>query len=181
VTRGAAPLTFPISPGSGGPHNFLISLLAHVVHFLHETDEPARFGRAATPRIIREESPVPEPRILVVEDETNVRELEAEILREEWEHVDTAVDGTDALRLLAEHVYAAIVSDLAMPKLDGRGLYQEVERRWPAAHGRLVFVTGYAEAEEYDEFLRQSGVPVLAKPFTIADLLGAVQRAFSPA
>lgn len=181
MTRGAAPLTFPISPGSGGPHNFLISLLAHVVHFLHETDEPARFGRAATPRIIREESPVPEPRILVVEDETNVRELEAEILREEWEHVDTAVDGTDALRLLAEHVYAAIVSDLAMPKLDGRGLYQEVERRWPAAHGRLVFVTGYAEAEEYDEFLRQSGVPVLAKPFTIADLLGAVQRAFSPA
>jgi CheY-like chemotaxis protein len=181
VTRGAAPLTFPISPGSGGPHNFLISLLAHVVHFLHETDEPARFGRAATPRIMREESPVPEPRILVVEDETNVRELEAEILREEWEHVDTAVDGTDALRLLAEHVYAAIVSDLAMPKLDGRGLYQEVERRWPAAHGRLVFVTGYAEAEEYDEFLRQSGVPVLAKPFTIADLLGAVQRAFSPA
>jgi CheY-like chemotaxis protein len=44
-----------------------------------------------------------------------------------------------------------------------------------------VFVTGYAEAEEYDAFLRQSGVPVLAKPFTIADLIGAVQRAFSPA
>ena len=74
---------------------------------------------------------MPDSRILVVEDETNVRELEAEILREEWEHVDTAVDGTDALRLLAEHVYAAIVSDLAMPKLDGRGLYEEVERRWP--------------------------------------------------
>jgi CheY-like chemotaxis protein len=91
------------------------------------------------------------------------------------------VDGTDALRLLAENVYAAIVSDLAMPKLDGRGLYQEVERRYPTAQSRLVFVTGYAEAEEYDEFLRQSGVPVLAKPFTIADLLGAVKRAFSPA
>ena len=79
---------------------------------------------------------MPDPRILVVEDETNVRELEAEILREEWEHVDTAVDGTDALRLLAEHVYAAIVSDLAMPKMDGRGLYEEVGRRYPSAHGR---------------------------------------------
>ena len=124
---------------------------------------------------------MPQQRILVVEDETNVRELEAEILRGEWEHVDTAVDGTDALRLLAEHVYAAIVSDLAMPKLDGRGLYEEVERRWPAAQGRLVFVTGYAEAGEYDEFLRHSGVPVLAKPFRMADLLGAVKRAFSPA
>jgi CheY-like chemotaxis protein len=100
-----------------------------------------------------------EGRILVVEDETNVRELEAEILRGEWEHVDTAVDGTDALRLLAEHV----------------------ERRWPAVQGRLVFVTGYAEAEEYGEFLRHSGVPVLAKPFRMADLLGAVKRAFSPA
>ena len=55
----------------------------------------------------------------------------------------------------------------------------EVERRYPAAQSRLVFVTGYAEAEEYDEFLRKSGVPVLAKPFTIADLVGAVQRAFS--
>jgi CheY-like chemotaxis protein len=119
----------------------------------------------------------PEKRILVVEDETNVRELEAEILRGEWE----PVDGTDALRLLAEHVYAAIVTDLAMPKLDGRGLYEEVERRWPAVQGRLVFVTGYAEAEEYDEFLRHSGAPVLAKPFRMADLLGAVKRAFSPA
>jgi CheY-like chemotaxis protein len=124
---------------------------------------------------------VADPRILVVEDETNVRELEAEILRGEWAHVDTAVDGTDALRLLAEHVYAAIVSDLAMPKLDGRGLYEEVERRWPTAQGRLVFVTGYAEAEEYEEFLRQSGVPVVAKPFRIADLIAAVQRAFAPA
>ena len=124
---------------------------------------------------------MPQPRILVVEDETNVRELEAEILRGEWEHVDTAVDGTDALRLLAEHVYAAIVSDLAMPKLDGRGLYEEVERRWPSVQQRLVFVTGYAEAEEYDEFLRHSGVPVLARPFRMADLLGAVKRAFSPA
>ena len=95
----------------------------------------------------------------------NVRELEAEILREEWDHVDTAVDG----------------SDLAMPKLDGRGLYEEVGRRWPTANRRLVFVTGYAEAEEYDEFLRHSGVPVLAKPFTIADLIGAVKTAFSPA
>lgn len=124
---------------------------------------------------------LPDPRILVVEDETNVRELEAEILREEWDHVDTAVDGTDALRLLAEHVYDAIVSDLAMPKLDGRGLYEEVGRRWPSAHRRLVFVTGYAEAEEYDEFLRHTGAPVLAKPFTIADLIGAVKTAFSPA
>jgi CheY-like chemotaxis protein len=87
------------------------------------------------------------------------------------------VDGTDALRLLAVNVYSAIVSDLAMPKLDGRGLFHEVERRYPASQSRLVFVTGYAEAEEYDEFLRHSGVPVLAKPFTIADLVGAVQRA----
>ncbi len=44
-----------------------------------------------------------------------------------------------------------------------------------------MFVTGYAEAAEYDEFLRHSGVPVLAKPFTIADLIGAVKTAFSPA
>jgi CheY-like chemotaxis protein len=124
---------------------------------------------------------VADARILVVEDETNVRELEAEILREEWEHVDTAVDGTDALRLLAEHAYAAIVSDLAMPKMDGRSLYEEVERRWPQAQARLVFVTGYAEAEEYDSFLRQCGVPVVAKPFKIAELLGAVKRAFVPA
>lgn len=120
-------------------------------------------------------------RILVVEDEAYVRDLEAEILSEGGDHVDTARDGTEALRLLDEHAYSAIVSDLAMPQLDGRGLYQEVERRWPHARRRLVFVTGYAESEEYDHFLRQSGVPVVAKPFTVAGLRDAVQRAVAVA
>jgi CheY-like chemotaxis protein len=172
-----------VTQGPGDNLPFL--LIRMVVQSLHRTAGSALMPTRSTPPQTAfapaEETPVPDPRILVVEDEINVRELEAEILREEWEHVDTAVDGTDALRLLAEHVYDAIVSDLAMPRLDGRGLYEEVGRRWPTANRRLVFVTGYAEAEEYDEFLRHTGVPVLAKPFTIAALIGAVKTAFSPA
>ena len=52
-----------------------------------------------------------------------------------------------------------------MPDLDGRALYQEIERRWPGRGARVVFVTGDTLASGLRDFVSESGRPVIEKPF----------------
>ena len=54
----------------------------------------------------------------------------------------TASSGREALERIASERYDVILTDIRMPDLDGRALYQEIERRWPERAGRVVFVTG---------------------------------------
>ena len=115
-------------------------------------------------------------RVLVVDDQTAVRELVAAVLAADGHAVETARDGVDALRLLdATTPYDLIVSDLKMPGLDGPSLYLELTRRWPDTRPLLLFISGFGESPEYAGFLQGSRVQVLLKPFAVDDLSGAVQ------
>jgi DNA-binding NtrC family response regulator len=114
-------------------------------------------------------------RILVVDDYADIRNSIALVLAEEGHDVRTARDGTEGLRLLeAGPAYDLIVSDLRMPNLDGPSLYLEVGRRWPDCRPHLLFMSGFAEAPQYAEFLHQAKVPVLHKPFRLEDLVRMV-------
>lgn len=113
--------------------------------------------------------------ILVVEDESNLCELIAQILLLDSHEVDTARDGVEALRRIEERSYDLIISDLQMPNLDGPGLHDALRARYGQALPRVIFVTGHAEAEDYVPFLAQTGDPVLTKPFTVKDLRTLVQ------
>jgi len=115
-------------------------------------------------------------RILVVDDDPGVRPLIADILTLDGHEVDTAENGREALDRIAARRYDLIMSDLRMPELDGVGLYRELERQRPDLLRRVAFVTGTTEPPEYQRFLADTGVPVLHKPFNIADLQGFVQR-----
>ncbi len=113
--------------------------------------------------------------ILVVDDDANVRALVADTLAQDGHEVDMAQDGVDALYLLKRRSYDVIVSDLRMPMLDGPGLYRALQQRYAAALPRVIFVTGYADAEPYTAFLAQTGDPVLMKPFTSDELRLMIQ------
>lgn len=52
-----------------------------------------------------------------------------------------------------------------MPDLDGRALYQEIERRWPPLAKHVVFVTGDTLIDALREFAAACGRPVIEKPF----------------
>jgi len=80
--------------------------------------------------------------ILIVEDEPEIRELLDFTLRWSGHHVDTAKNGREALELLAEHSYDAILSNLNMPEMNGEDLYRRIEHSWPHLAPRVVFVTG---------------------------------------
>jgi PAS domain S-box-containing protein len=104
-------------------------------------------------------------RILIVDDEAEIREALAEILTGEQHRVVTASSGREALERMAAEHYDVILTDIRMPDLDGRALYQEIERRWPGQSGRIVFVTGDTLASALREFVSESGRPVIEKPF----------------
>jgi CheY-like chemotaxis protein len=110
-------------------------------------------------------------RVLVVDDQTPVRELVAAVLSADGHTVETARDGADALQLLAGRtMFDLIVSDLKMPGLDGPSLYLELTRRWPDTRPHLLFISGFAESPEYAGFLRGTMVHVLLKPFAVDQL-----------
>ena len=113
--------------------------------------------------------------ILVVEDESSLRELIANILLLDHHEVDTVRDGAEALYRIEQRAYDLIISDLQMPNLDGPGLYTALRKRFGEALPRVIFVTGHAEADKFVPFLAETGDPVLTKPFSVDDLRTLVQ------
>jgi CheY-like chemotaxis protein len=72
--------------------------------------------------------------------------------------------------------YDLILSDVRMPDLDGPALYREVERRHPNLLQRFIFLTGDIMSPETSQFLAQTAVPCLSKPFTLEMVREVVQR-----
>ncbi len=115
--------------------------------------------------------------ILVVDDEIEVGRLLADLLAVDAHRVDTASNGAEALEMLEERDYDLILSDLRMPRLDGPGLYREVEKRHPALLSRFIFITGDTLNAETRGFLEQVTVPSLHKPFDFGQVMAVVRRA----
>jgi len=116
------------------------------------------------------------PRVLVVDDETVIAQLIADMLSGEGYEVDTARDGVVALSRLAERRYDVVLSDLRMPELDGLGLFREIESRHPDMLCRFMFITGTSEHTDYHGFIDEVKVPVLTKPFDMTELFRLVRE-----
>jgi PAS domain S-box-containing protein len=114
--------------------------------------------------------------ILVVDDESEIREALARILTGAQRRVVTVGSGHEALERLAAQDFDVILTDVRMPGLDGRALYQEIAMRWPRRAGRVVFVTGDTLSAALNEFVSESGRPVIHKPFLPSDVRRVVEE-----
>ncbi|MGE0725388.1 MAG: PAS domain S-box protein [Alphaproteobacteria bacterium] len=108
-------------------------------------------------------------RILVIDDEADVADIVASMLRAQGHAVDVAHSGQEALDRIGSADYGAILSDLRMPGLDGERLYDHLRRERPALADRVAFITGDAMGRRAEAFLRRSGRPVLEKPIRPAE------------
>jgi two-component system NtrC family sensor kinase len=118
-------------------------------------------------------------RILVVDDEPHILHYMRATL-EAWGHqVDVASDGSDAFARAAAGCYDLIVTDVRMPKLGGRELYERLHRDAPAVAERVVFFTGDTVRDDTMAFLEESGRPFLRKPFKLAELRNALAAALA--
>ncbi len=114
--------------------------------------------------------------VLVVDDEPEIAEMLAEVLRDDGTRVDVARNGKEALGCMEQVAYDLVLADVRMPRLDGPGLYAEAVRRWPECEDRFVFITGDGLSPESREFLERTNVRHLFKPFSLAELRRAVSE-----
>jgi DNA-binding NtrC family response regulator len=115
-------------------------------------------------------------RIMVVDDEPGIAEVLAEVFQLDGHVVEMVGNGEAALEKLAAERYDLILSDVRMPDLDGPALYREVERRHSDLLQRFIFLTGDIMSPEISQFLAQTAVPCLSKPFTLEMVREVVQR-----
>ena len=115
------------------------------------------------------------PRALVVEDETNIRELVGLHLRLEELDVTEIADGTSALALAREQPFEIIVLDQMLPGLDGVTLCRAIRRESANADTPILMLT--ARREESDKVLGlDSGADdYLTKPFGVRELTARVR------
>ena len=115
-------------------------------------------------------------RILVVDDEPDVAELIAEVLEDDGHDIEIADGGLAALE---RDGYDLVNSDLRMPDLDDRTLWEQAEARWPGVYRLFLFLTGDTLSPLSHEFLVEGERSYLEKPITPADLRSAVAEALA--
>ncbi len=114
--------------------------------------------------------------ILVVEDETAVRELASEFLRARGYTILEAKDGAEAVRIIAAHEgeIHLLLTDMVMPRMSGVGLAQRLRKARPDF--RVIYMTGYAEFSGKDGETGGEETSVLQKPFSRSTLLEKVRE-----
>src|SRR5690348_14537913 len=111
-------------------------------------------------------------RVLLVEDDTAVRKAFTKILDQAGFTVTAVANGVEAfVELKKSSSFDVVVSDFAMPGMEGTTFFEHLGHQYPALALRVVFVTGYGNDEKTRKLLEHTGRPYLAKPVDIKDFL----------
>ena len=114
-------------------------------------------------------------RILVVEDDQAIRQMEARILGSAGYQVEAAATGDEALsRLKSGEPPHLVVLDVMMPGLSGLELSRSMKADERLSRVPVIFVTARSDAESMNAGFKAGGVLYLSKPFTRQKLLAMV-------
>jgi two-component system, cell cycle sensor histidine kinase and response regulator CckA len=131
---------------------------------------------APSHKVHKELIPAGNETILVVDDTAEVRGLVTEMLRASGFKVFAASGAEEALRLVAEHadILELLITDVVMPEISGPELYSMILERLPGLPA--IFMSGYSDLQLQDTFELHPEVPYLQKPFTLQELLRAINK-----
>ncbi|HSC70091.1 MAG TPA: response regulator [Candidatus Methylomirabilis sp.] len=118
-------------------------------------------------------------RILVVEDDAEMRALLADVLRENGNEVVEASNGAEALIRLRAEPFAAIVLDKNMPGLSGLDLLPGMRTLCPDTP--VIMITAFGDIATYVDAVEKGASAYLFKPFRMEELLQALRHALSSA
>jgi DNA-binding NtrC family response regulator len=108
-------------------------------------------------------------KILVVDDERDIREGLKELLESEGYKVDTAVDGTDAIEKVRSLKYQIVITDIMMPKMSGIELLEKTKHISPFIE--VIMITGYSTLERALECIEKGAISYIEKPFKEFDVI----------
>ena len=114
-------------------------------------------------------------RVLIVDDDSSVRHILASALRQKSLNIDEASNGNEAIGMLREHNYAAVLLDLMMPQVDGFAVLDAIRTDLPSPPVVLVVTGASRELIEKLDTTRIHGV--VRKPFDpleVATIVAAV-------
>lgn len=114
-------------------------------------------------------------KILVVEDEESVREFVTRVLSMHGHSILIAHDGAEAVAMLEDRHFDLLLSDIAMPMMDGISLALKVRATRP--HTPILLMTGYSDERQRAHNLSLLIEGLLTKPFNMDQLLAAVNKA----
>ncbi|MBN9354645.1 MAG: response regulator, partial [Hyphomicrobium denitrificans] len=114
-------------------------------------------------------------RVLLVEDEVEVRQFAVRALKRQGYQVLEATDGVEELEIMAanEGEIDIVVSDVVMPEMDGPALFKELRKRNPSI--KVIFVSGYPN-EAFRESMGSDNFAFLPKPFSLPQLAAKVKE-----
>jgi PAS domain S-box-containing protein len=134
----------------------------------------ARFPESA-PTVIPNEAL--RGKILVIDDEDAVLDLERELLFGAGADVHCAQNGAEAIRLLQHQTFDAIVIDSKMPgEYDATDVYQWVLQTHPEMASRFVFTISHASEASVRDFLEEHSLTHIEKPFQVSELISTLRR-----
>ncbi len=114
-------------------------------------------------------------KILIVDDELNMRLVLKALLNKEGYDVVTASDGLEAFKALKSGDIEVVVTDLKMPKLDGMGLLERVIRDYPATP--VIIITAHGTIATAVDALKKGAFDYITKPFERDELKNIIQKA----
>ncbi len=115
-----------------------------------------------------------EPTLLIVEDDTDLREALRDILEQSGHRVLEAANGHAALERIRSEAPDMVISDVQMEGMDGHALLRHVKRLQPDLP--VVLITAFGSVEKAVEAMREGAVDYLVKPFEAEVLVHMVSR-----
>ncbi len=113
-------------------------------------------------------------RILIVEDDQDLRESLSTALRDEGYAVISAQDGDEAIKCVQEHKVTVIFMDICLPDMNGVETYKAIKKIQPTA--KTVMMTGFFVQDAVNEAISAGAYDILYKPFTMDDLLTVIKK-----
>ena len=144
-------------------------------HMPEQADVDAAHAKATVKRDLKAADLTGTGRVLLVEDEVEVRQFAVRALKRQGYQVLEAADGVEALEIMEanEGTVDIVVSDVVMPEMDGPTLFKELRRRNPTI--KVIFVSGYPN-EAFRESLGSDDFAFLPKPFSLPQLAQKVKE-----
>jgi putative two-component system response regulator len=119
-------------------------------------------------------------RILVVDDDENILNLEKTILEQKGFDVTAAAGGAEALRLLADRAFDLVLLDVMMPEVDGFTVCRKIKDDPRLKDIPVIFLTARGGGEALAEGFESGAVLYINKPFTANKLLTIVNTMLEP-
>ena len=114
-------------------------------------------------------------KILVAEDDRNLRRVLKAMLAREGYEVEEAANGAAALEWLSGNRADVVISDIRMPKMDGLALFRRCRERHPELP--VILITAFGRIEDAVEAMRGGAFDYISKPFDEGELLRVVGNA----